>query len=168
MTKKKLQRKLKRDKTSSARKKNRAARVRKIKHVSTMKRSEFKRQPKGAPTESLVRWMWKQQIKTPCGKFGVELFTEDDDPIDDTMVRLAEELAQYAQAHSEYIREIIYGHYRFYVTEYGADSLFAEDLEVLRPDAPSVARTQGLLCRSALSMHYRCLSRMGTRAWFES
>jgi hypothetical protein len=39
------------------------------------------------------------------------------------MFRLADELIQYTQTHSEYIRDIIYGHYRFFVTECGADCL---------------------------------------------
>src|SRR5215471_1548520 len=98
-----------------------------------MKISEFKKLPKGADTQTFFTWKWKRRIKTPCGDFGVELFTEDEDPLDDRMLSLAEELAQYAQAHSQYIREIIYGHYRYYVTEYGPDALFCDMPADLKP-----------------------------------
>src|SRR5262249_49033901 len=113
-------------KTGSAGGKKRSARMVKIKPISAMKMSQFKKLPKEVFTESIIRWVWKHRVKTPCGQFGVELSTEEDDSIDETMVRLAVELAQYAQMHTEYIREIIYGHYHYYVTECGPDSLFSD------------------------------------------
>jgi hypothetical protein len=120
-------------KTISARAKKGSAPAGKIRPV-TMKISEFKKMPKGAPTESVVRWAWKPRIKTPSGEFSVDLFTEDNEPLDDQMLKLAEDLAGYAQTHSDYIREIIYGNYRFFVTEYGPDSLFCDMPANLRPE----------------------------------
>ena len=98
-----------------------------------MTASEFKKLPKGSPGE-IRRWAWKKRLKAPCGQFGVELFTDDEDPLDQRMLKLVEELARYAQAHSEYIREIIYGHYRYYVTEYGPDALFSDMPADLEPE----------------------------------
>lgn len=97
-------------KTGSAGAKKRSVHARTIKPVSAMKLSEFKKMPKGTPAESVVRWVWKSHIKTPSGNFGVDLFTDDNEPLDDQMLKLAEDLVEYAQAHSDYIRQLIYGH----------------------------------------------------------
>lgn len=122
-------------KRSVPRQTNRSALTRKvIGDFTPMKVSDFKKLPKGSPTESLVTWAWKRRLETACGRFGVEFHTEDADPPDHKMLILAEELARYAQAHSEYIREIIYGHYRYCVTEYGPNFLWGDMPADLEPE----------------------------------
>ena len=97
------------------------------------KLSDFKKVPKDSYGFENA-WRYKEPIKTSVGKFGLEFFmTYDPQPPDAEMVRLAGDLVQYAQSHSEYIRDIIHGHYRYYVTEYGPDSLFSDMPADLKP-----------------------------------
>jgi hypothetical protein len=82
-----------------------------------MKLSDFKKLPKGTYAFENV-WGSKQPVKTSFGTFEVRLFMlNDKNPPDEEMVRLADELVVYAQTESGYIRDIIYGSYRFAVTE---------------------------------------------------
>src|SRR5262249_32101223 len=89
----------------------------------TVELSGFNKVPKGTYGFNNA-WHFRHPIKTRVGKFGLSLFmSHDPDPPDDEMVRLAGELVRYAQAGSEHIRDIIYGHYRYYVSDYGPDAL---------------------------------------------
>jgi hypothetical protein len=107
-----------------------------------MKISEFKKLPKDAAYIVFTcTWRWKQRVETSFGTFGVEFLTDNEDdpdieePPDDEMLRLAEELVRYAKSHSEYIREIICGSYRYCATKFDPDWL--ESCEVpadLKPE----------------------------------
>lgn len=90
-----------------------------------MKRSDFKILPKDVSV-SFFTWRGKRRLNTPCGAFSIALVTQD--AIDDEMVKLADQLARYAQSHSEYIREIIYGYYLYFVTEFGPGSVECSDV----------------------------------------
>ena len=82
-----------------------------------MSASEFKKLPKGTYAFDNA-WSCKHPVKTSIGTFQVHFFMSyDKNPPDDEMLRLADELVAYAQTHSRYIRDIIYGSYRFMVTE---------------------------------------------------
>jgi len=82
-----------------------------------MKLSEFKKLPKGTYAFDNA-WGCKDSVKTSFGTFQVRFFMlNDKNPPDDQMLRLADELASYAQSHAEFIRDIIHGSYRFVVTE---------------------------------------------------
>ena len=91
-----------------------------------MKLSEFKKLPKGTYAFDNA-WGCSEPVKTSFGTFQVRFFMlNDKSPPDGEMLRLAEELASYMQAHSQYIRDIIYGSYRFIVTE---DPLESDEFE---------------------------------------
>ena len=91
-----------------------------------MKLSEFKKLPKGTYAFDNA-WGCKEPVKTPFGAFQLRFFMlNDKSPPDDEMLRLAEELASYTQTHSQYVRDIIYGSFRFIVTE---DPLASDDIE---------------------------------------
>ncbi len=73
--------------------------------------SEFEKQPRGP--YAFDRWIWHKRVATPLGDFTVQfqMGTSDTDPPDDEMVRRAWELVQYAQAHGDYILDIVFGYY---------------------------------------------------------
>ena len=103
---------------------------------STMKLSEFKKLPKGTYAFDNA-WGCKEPAKTSFGTFKVRFFMlNDKNAPDDEMLRLTGDLVRYAQTDSRYIRDIIYGSYRYFVTEYGAESV--ENCRVppdLKPEA---------------------------------
>jgi hypothetical protein len=64
--------------------------------------------------------MGRQRIATPLGTFSVEFHLLDDDdtnPPDDEMLRRASGLVTYAESHSEFILDIVFGHYLFAAEE---------------------------------------------------
>lgn len=75
-----------------------------------MKISEFKKQPRGA--YSFDTWHWKRGVPSPLGKFRVELLTHDRKAPDDEMLRRAADLIQYAEAHGDFILEVVHQDYR--------------------------------------------------------
>jgi hypothetical protein len=88
--------------------------------------SDCKKLPKGTYAFDNA-WGCKQPFKTPFGTFQVRFFMlNDKNPPDDEMLRLAEDLVSYTQTHSQFIRDIIYGSFRFFVTE---DPLASDDIE---------------------------------------
>ena len=97
--------------------------------------SEFKKLRKGAYPFSNA-WHRKQLVKTRFGTFQVcFVMMHDDNPPDDEMLRLADELARYVQAHSEEISEIIYGSYRYTASESDPDWLESWEVPAdLKPD----------------------------------
>ncbi len=68
-------------------------------------------------------WGSKQPVKTSLGTLQVLFMLNDKRPPDGEMLRLADQLVAYAQTNTKFIREIIYGSYRYFVTEYGPDTV---------------------------------------------
>ncbi len=99
-----------------------------------MKLSDFKKLPRGTYTFHNA-WDSIQPVKTSVGKLKLRFFMlNDKEPPDDEMLRLAGELAGYARTHSEYIRAVIWGHYRYCVTEWGPDCLSSDMPADLEPE----------------------------------
>jgi hypothetical protein len=82
-----------------------------------LQHKDFKKLPKGTYAFDNA-WGRKQPVKTSVGTFQVEfMMLNDKNPPDDTMLSLVDELVEYVETHSKYIRDVIYGSYRYYVTE---------------------------------------------------
>ena len=74
--------------------------------------SEFQKQPRGP--YAFDHWIWDKRVSTPLGDFSVEfqmLGDGDTNPPDDEMLRRASELVRYAEAHGDYILDIVFGYY---------------------------------------------------------
>lgn len=75
--------------------------------------SEFQKQPRGPYL--FDHWVWNKRVRTPLGDFSVELQMlgdNDTNPPDDEMLKRAFELVRYAEAHGDYLLDIVFGYYR--------------------------------------------------------
>src|SRR5262245_11913869 len=77
------------------------------------RRQDFRKQRRGP--YAFDRWRCKDRVATKLGDLAVELAVHDDsaEPPDDTMIAVAEELANFAQANGELLLDLIHGHYRY-------------------------------------------------------
>jgi hypothetical protein len=78
-----------------------------------MTSDEFEKQPRG--TYLFDWWVGKRRVSTLLGVFTVEfqMGVGDTNPPDDAMLTLASELMDYAESHSEYLLDIVFGYYLF-------------------------------------------------------
>lgn len=77
-----------------------------------MNLDEFQKQQ--LPPDQADRWFWIRNVETPFASFQVELLMMDEGdtaPPDERMTPLAEELAKFAEEHSDEIWDFAYGYY---------------------------------------------------------
>jgi len=78
--------------------------------------ADFEKQPRGPYLFDW--WVAQQRIATPLGLFSVEFQIsgdDDTDPPDEEMLRRANGLVSYTESQGEFILDIVYGHYRYYL-----------------------------------------------------
>lgn len=74
--------------------------------------ADFEKQPRGP--YRFDRWIAKRVIASPLGPFTIDfnmLGKGDQNPPDEEMLRRASELMTYLESHSEYVLDIVFGHY---------------------------------------------------------
>ena len=74
--------------------------------------ADFEKQPRGPYLFDW--WVGQKRIATPLGLFSVvfQMLGDDDtDPPDGEMLRRATALVSYTESHSEFILDIVFGHY---------------------------------------------------------
>ncbi len=89
--------------------------------------ADFKKLPEN--TYAYDVWRRTEPVETALGSFHVELHTpEDNNPPDEEMVRLADELAVYVASHSDHVWDIIFGSFRYCATTADPDWLESCDV----------------------------------------
>ena len=79
-----------------------------------MTASEYQKQARGS--YAFDHWLWQRRVASPLGDFVMELQmlgAEDTNPPDEAMLKRSAELVRYAEAHGDYVLDLVFGYYLF-------------------------------------------------------